>query len=120
MSYSEPLINQIYRFLLAAGFGVLMALVYELLSVLRILMGDGKKIKFILDVFFCVLFTVLSFFFMLIYNEGEARMNLVVAELTGLLCFNAAFGRYVTAPIVVCAEKTWSKLRKRKNKKNKN
>lgn len=118
MSYSEPLINQIYRFLLAVGFGVIMGIVYEVLTVIKTLLGNGKRTVFFRDIVFSVLFTVLSFFFMLIYNEGEMRFNLIVAQLTGVISFHIAFGKRIISPVVAAQEKISKKLRKWKVKRN--
>lgn len=118
MSYTEPLINQIYRFSLALGFGVLMAVVYEILSLVRVFF-HGRKVTFICDIIFSVIFTVLSFFFMIVYNEGEARFNLVAAQLIGLVSFHLTFGKYLLAPFSSVCEKLRNKLNF-KLKRNKN
>ena len=120
MCYSEPLINQIYRFFLGVGFGAILAVVYELFAVVRSVMGQGKVIVIILDIVFSVIFTVLSFFFMLIYNGGEMRFNIVLAILLGLYAFHVTVGKNIVEPLVKLNEKIWHFFRKRRFKKNKN
>lgn len=120
MSYSEPLINQVYRFFLAVGFGVLMGAVYELLSILKILLSEGRKTVVFTDIIFSVLFTVFSFFFMLVYNEGEARANLVVAQLAGVYVFHITFGKRLIKPFIALKGKIKRKTAKKRTKKNKN
>ena len=120
MSYSELLINQVYRFFLAVGFGVLMGAVYELLSILKILLSEGRKTVVFTDIIFSVLFTVFSFFFMLVYNEGEARANLVVAQLAGVYVFHLTFGKRLIKPFIALKGKIKRKTAKKRTKRNKN
>ena len=120
MSYTEPLINQIYRFLLSLGFGVLMSLFYEILSCLFLIVSNGKKSVFARDIIFSVVFTVLSFFFMLVYNEGVVRFNLIFGHLSGLAVFHLTFGKMIQAPFLKFAGRNVFKFKSKKNKKNKN
>ena len=118
MNYTEPLINQVYRFSLAVGFGVIMAVIYETFSFVRIIF-ESRKVTFICDIIFSVVFTVMSFFFMIVYNDGEARFNLVAAQLLGLVSFHIAFGKYLLSPFRAMSEKVRNKLNF-KLKRNKN
>ncbi len=120
MSYSEPLINQVYRFFLAVGFGVLMGVFYEIINVLKTLPFCGRKTAIAFDFIFSVIYTVLSFFFMLVYNEGEARANLVAAQLIGIYVFHITFGKKLTSPFVALKGKIGRKLAEKKTKRNKN
>lgn len=120
MSYSEPLVNQFYRFVLSVGFGVLMALFYEILSCVFLLLSGGKKAIFMRDILFSVVFTVMSFFFMLVYNEGEIRFNLIFGQLMGLAAFHITFGKMIQMPFLKIADKKFFKIKNRKYKKNKN
>lgn len=120
MSYSEPLINQIYRFVLSVGFGVIMSGFYEIISCIFLVFSDCKKSVFIRDVFFSVVFTVLSFFFMLVYNEGEIRVNLIFGQLLGLAVFHITFGKAIQVPFLKFTKRNKIKIKFKKYKKNKN
>lgn len=100
MTYSEPLINQIYRFFLAVGFGVLMGIFYEALGIVKTILFLGRKTGIAIDFIFSVIFTVLSFFFMLVYNEGEVRANLVLAQLAGIYVFHISVGKKISEPFI--------------------
>lgn len=112
MSYSEPLINQIYRFVLSVGFGVIMSVFYEVVSCVFLIISNSKKSVFIRDILFSVVFTVMSFFFMLVYNEGEIRVNLIFGQLLGLAVFHITFGKILQLPFLKFAEKNFSKIKK--------
>ena len=120
MSYSEPLINQVYRFFLAVGFGVLMGVFYEAVNLLKTLPFLGRKTSLAFDFIFSVIYTVLSFFFMLVYNEGESRANLVLAQLAGVYVFHITFGKKLTAPFIALKGKIGEKLSKNNIKRYKN
>ncbi len=120
MNYSEPLVNQIYRFVLSLGFGVIMSIFYELISCVFLIFSNGKKSIFIRDLLFSVVFTVTSFFFMLVYNEGEIRFNLIFGQLLGLAAFHVTFGKMIQTPFLKFAERSFLKIKIKKHKKNKN
>lgn len=120
MNYSEPLVNQIYRFVLSVGFGVIMSVFYEVVSCFFLIISNGKKSVFIRDVLFSVVFTVMSFFFMLVYNEGEIRFNLIFGQLLGLAAFHITFGKTIQLPFLKIAKRNRLKIKFKKYKKNKN
>ena len=120
MSYTEPLINQIYRFILSLGFGVIMSVFYEILSCFFLLISDRKRLVFVRDVLFSVVFTVMSFFFMIVYNEGAVRFNLIIGQLTGLAVFHITCGKIIQKPFLKLREKSKFKFKSKKYKKNKN
>lgn len=120
MSYTEPLINQIYRFALSLGFGVIMSVVYEILSCFFLLISVRKTAVFIRDVLFSVLFTVMSFFFMLVYNEGVVRLNIIIGQLLGLTVFHITCGKFLQKPFLKLRERNIFKFKSKKYKKNKN
>lgn len=120
MSYSEPLINQVYRFFLAVGFGVLMGIFYEAVNLLKTVLFPGFRAAVVLDFLFSVVYTVLSFFFMLIYNEGEVRANLALAQLIGVYVFHKVFGKKITEPFDLLKRKIKDKKQKNIIKRNKN
>lgn len=118
MSYSEPLINQIYRFALSLGFGVIMSVFYELLSCLFLAVSVGKKSIFIRNIVFSVSFTVMSFFFMLVYNEGVVRLNLIIGQLLGLVAFHLTCGKSLRKPFIKLYKSYKFKFEKYKKHKN--
>lgn len=105
MRYSGPLSDQIVVFIRCIGLGVLLGLLYEAFSVLRCLLSDKTRAYVICDIAFSLIATVISFFFMILYNDGRVRLNLVVAQLLGGVAFHFSLGRYITQPISVAATK---------------
>ncbi len=95
MIYSEPLINQISRFLSGIGFGFAVFALYMTIVFIRMIFGSGKIAFLIQDLVFGFLFTVSSFFFMIIHNNGEVRWNLVLAQLIGAAVLYFTIGKHL-------------------------
>lgn len=114
MSYTEPLSNQIYRFILAVGFGIILGIIYEVIVLLRTIISRKKAAVITQDIIFSIIASILSFFFMLVYNEGVVRLNLIFAEGVGLYAFHLAFGCRFTLPIKRFAAKFKLKWRKKR------
>lgn len=105
MSYNQPLSNQVIIFIYSVGFGVLLGFVYEVFSVLRMLLSDKKWAYILCDSFFSLSATVSSFFFMVLFNSGVVRFNLIAAQLIGGLVFHFSMGKYFIKPLMFIAEK---------------
>ncbi len=99
MTYSEPLNNQIYRFILALGFGIILGLIYEIFVLIREIFSFKKSLIITVDILFSVLSAFLTFFFMLVYNDGRVRLNLIFASLMGLFAFHYTFGGRAIKPL---------------------
>lgn len=102
MNYTEPLSRQIYVFLQGLGFGVLLAVYYEAVVSVRRLISSRSGAVIFQDIFFSVTASVLSFFFMVIFNSGEVRLNIISAQLLGGLAFHFTLGKKLSAPFDVC------------------
>lgn len=101
MNYSEPLITQFTVFLRSLGAGVILGAVYEVIALIRAIFGQKKCVYVTFDITFALVASVISFFFMVLYNSGQIRFHLMLGELAGGLAFHLSVGRY----IVTTAEK---------------
>lgn len=108
MTYTEPLFNQISRFAVSVGFGFIICILYFNIFFIRKVISDKKSAVIVQDVVFGIITTIMSFFYMVIYNNGEARLNLLIGEITGAVVFYFALGKYIVAYI----EKTAVLIRK--------
>lgn len=95
MNYSEPLIKQIIVFFRAIGCGIIIGIVYEAVTALRILFGEKTRVYYFFDILFSLLASVISFFFMVLYNSGQVRLNVILAEVFGAVAFHLSLGRYM-------------------------
>ncbi len=117
MSYSEPLANQIYRFVLALGFGVILGVIYELLVLIRTLISEKRWAVITQDITFAILSAFLSFLFMLVYNEGIVRLNLIFASFLSLFAFHRVCSGKIIYPFRVFIRKIKGRLRKKEKNK---
>jgi len=108
MTYTEPLFNQISRFVTSVGFGFIICILYFVLFFIRKAISDKKCAVIIQDIIFGVTATVMSFFYMVIYNNGEVRFNLLIGEITGAVVLYFTVGKY----IIIFLEKTAAVIRK--------
>ena len=83
MSYSEPLSSQLGYFFYSLGFGVIVELWYVLVIFIRMCIGDSKRAVIIADLIFCAVAGLASFFFMVLYNNGQVRLNLISGQIAG-------------------------------------
>lgn len=99
MRYSEPLSNQVLMFISSIGPGVLIGLIYDVFfSFFRV--GSTKKaFTVISDLSFSLIATLISFFYMVIYNSGTVRLNIISAQIIGAVAFHYTLGRYISVPV---------------------
>lgn len=104
MSYSEPLVNQIRVFFLSIGVGVVVCLLYIAVQGFFRFFGKSSRVYYFADGVFCVLFAFVSFFFMVLYNNGRVRLHLVLGEAAGFFVFYLAVGRFMLEMLFKAAE----------------
>lgn len=95
MRYAEPLSNQVLIFISSIGPGIILGLLYDVISAF---FGKlSKKSAFVIagDIIFGITATLISFFYMVIYNNGIVRLNIIVAQVIGAVAFHYTLGRYV-------------------------
>ncbi|MBO5935238.1 MAG: spore cortex biosynthesis protein YabQ [Clostridia bacterium] len=143
--YGIDLSVQIENLMPALGLGFLLGFVYDCVHFMRILFPAGKIFLFVSDMLFVVFCTFSSFLLFLGVNNGNIRMYLVVAEITGAAVYfctagiiiitvyrkiayvikqtcNVIFGpfKFLIRKIFITAKKTYRKiyeiLKKMKNK----
>jgi len=103
MSYSQPLINQPRVLFLSIGLGVLLSVIYVLIQGVLRLLGEGRLSYYLADAIFVVTVTLVSFFLLVLYNEGRVRRHLIVGKGAGFFFFYYSVGRYIyTALAKLC------------------
>ncbi len=97
MNYSEPLISQVVIFCRAIGCGIILGVLYDAVSFIRMLFGERKSVYVFFDTVYFLVASLVSFFFMVLYNSGQVRLNLIFAELFGGVAFHLSLGKYILA-----------------------
>lgn len=92
MTYSEPLISQLNYFLLSLGFGVFIELWYICVMFIRKCISEKRCAVVVGDLIFTITVSVASFFFMVHYNNGQIRLNLIVGQLMSAVVLHFLFG----------------------------
>lgn len=95
--YGIDLSVQIENLMPALGLGFLLGVVYDAVRFLRLLLSEGKIFLFITDMLFVVFCTFSSFLLFLGVNNGNIRLYLILAEITGAAVY------FCTAGIIAIA-----------------
>lgn len=103
MRYTEPLSNQVLMFISSIGPGVLIGFIYDVIFSFFRALGDKKALTIAADLSFSLIATLISFFYMVIYNSGTVRLNIVLAQIIGAVTFHYTLGKYVALPIAFAA-----------------
>lgn len=99
MTYAEPLSNQILMFISSIGPGVLIGFIYDVIFTFFRTFSHKRAVIITADIIFSILATLISFFYMVIYNSGTVRLNIIFAEALGAVAFHFTMGRYISKPI---------------------
>lgn len=101
MRYAEPLSNQVLMFISSIGPGVLIGFIYDAVFSLFHTQGNKKAVVIAADICFSIIATLISFFYMVLYNSGTVRVNIVIAQLIGAVTFHYTMGRYISRAAAV-------------------
>ncbi len=101
MNYREPLSDQVLIFISSIGPGVLIGFMYDVIFSFFRAFGNKKAIIITADLCFSVLATLLSFFYMVVFNSGTVRLNMIIAQLIGAVTFHYTLGKYIAKPVTM-------------------
>ena len=103
MTYREPLSDQVLMFIGSIGPGVLIGFLYDVIFSFFRAFGNKKALIVTADLCFSVLATLLSFFYMVVFNSGTVRLNMIIAQLMGAVAFHYTLGKYISKPVTMIA-----------------
>ena len=95
MTYAEPLSNQVLMFIRSIGPGVLIGLIYDIIFSFFRSFSDRRAVIITADLTFSIIATMISFFYMIIYNSGTVRLNIIIAQAIGAVAIHITIGKYV-------------------------
>lgn len=81
--------------MLSVGVGALLCIFYIIIQGFFRILGEGRLSYYLADGVFCVIFALVSFFFMVLYNNGRVRLHLVLGEAAGFFAFYFSVGKYL-------------------------
>ena len=104
MRYTQPLSDQVLIFISSIGPGILIGFLYDVIFSFFRTFGNKKTLTITSDLLFSLAASLLSFFYMVIYNSGTVRLNIVIAQLIGAVAFHYTLGRYLSKPVEFIAK----------------
>ncbi|MCM1364095.1 MAG: spore cortex biosynthesis protein YabQ [Faecalibacterium sp.] len=99
MKYGLTISDQLSHFLFAVGFGFILGIFYRLTASVRKAVSGKKAAYVACDIFFCVVSTILCFTFMLVYSNGEVRIELIAAIAIGAAIYFMTSDKFVRSMI---------------------
>ncbi len=95
MTYAEPLSNQVLMFIRSIGPGVIIGILYDVIFSFFRAISHKRFMIITADLIFSITATLISFFYMVIYNSGTVRLNIIAAQFIGAVAFHLTMGKYV-------------------------
>ncbi len=92
MEYIQGISSQTALFFLSLGFGFLLGVLYDVFRTVRLIVSDGKRFVFVMDFLYFAVCGVLSFFFLLVTDEGRLRIYTLSGEILGWMIYYFSFG----------------------------
>ena len=111
MIYAEPLFNQVLIFVRSIGPGVIIGILYDVIFSFFRTLSSKRAVIITADLIFSISATLISFFYMVIYNSGTVRLNIIVAEIIGAVAFHITMGKYISE-VTSCIAGTIGKILK--------
>lgn len=97
MTYLIGMGEQAKIFLLSLGFGFFIGILYDVIRLVRMLFGNGKKSFLVLDVFYMLFAATLTFLFLLTQTGGSVRAYVLLGELLGFFIYFVTLGTLIAA-----------------------
>ena len=104
MTYAEPLSNQVLMFIRSIGPGVIIGLIYDVIFTFFRTFSNKRAVIIAADLTFSIIATLISFFYMIIYNSGTVRLNIIIAEIIGAVAIHMTMGRYIAKVVGYAAK----------------
>lgn len=95
--YGIDLSVQIENLMPALGLGFILGFVYDAVRFIRMSFSKGKTALFVADFLFVIFCTVFSYLMILGVNNGNIRVYLIAAEITGAAVYFCTAGAVVSA-----------------------
>lgn len=90
-----PILAQTNSFLYAMALGAVLSVLYDVFRIIRVAFGGKKTAVFIEDLVFSLLALVLTFVFVIVFNNGELRFFVLIGELLGFVICHYTVGRII-------------------------
>lgn len=87
--------EQALEFLLSCLLGAVLGVLYDAFRILRAAIPHGRILTLLEDILFWALSAVITFFFLLLFSEGQVRLYILLGELLGFIVYYFTVGSLV-------------------------
>lgn len=81
------LVEETMLFIKACVLGLFLGVIYDLFRIYRIFVKSKPLNVFIQDILYFTIITIITFMFLLVYNDGRLRMFILIGELMGSVIY---------------------------------
>lgn len=99
--YIDDISIQINVFLYSLGFGFFLGLIYDIFRLTGLIIKRNKTV-FIQDILYFLLSSFLTFFFLLVVNNGKFRINILIALVSGFYIYYFTISKSVVNFLIKC------------------
>ena len=75
--------------------GAVLSVIYDIFRIIRVAFGGKKTAVFVEDLIFSLVALVLTFVFVIAFNNGELRFFVLIGELLGFVTCHYTIGRII-------------------------
>lgn len=90
-----PILAQTTSFLYAMALGAVLSVVYDVFRIIRVAFGGRRTAVFVEDLIFSLVALVLTFVFVISFNNGELRFFVLIGEFFGFVICHYTIGRII-------------------------
>ena len=130
--------QQANTFVYSVALGALLCAVYDVFRIIRIAFGAKQIAVFVEDMVFSLIALILTFVFVITFNNGEVRFFVLIGELLGFIVYYFTVGRavmllskaiinlvkkifsFIYTPFVKVCKVIGTKIKQKKKKQEKN
>ncbi len=86
-------VNQINIIFMSVGLGSLLAVLFDVYTVINKLLFKSSRTLVLRDIIFCLISALICFLFLLVVNRGRMRAYFLPGAVAGFLCWHFSFSQ---------------------------
>ena len=98
---SEIFKTQFAIFMFSCILGIILGIIYDCFRIVRMMINPRNIFIFFQDIVYFLLSALITFLFVLMFNDGESRFYILAGEGIGWIVYHITFGEWVYR----CSEK---------------
>ena len=89
------MIDQVQIFWYSLVLGLILGMIYDIFKLFRLVFNSKKWSIFFQDILYFIIISLITFFFIIIFNKGEIRYYILIGQFIGWGIYYISCGRIV-------------------------